>query len=115
MKATDLPLLSSVSRPTIHPDGSRAVVAVSRPDLDADRYVGQLWNVPIDGAAIPRRIRRGLNDSNPRFSPDGSALAFLRVTADGPAQLFVMDAGGGEPVQVTDQLLGVGTYRWSPD
>jgi dipeptidyl aminopeptidase/acylaminoacyl peptidase len=114
MKATDLPLLSSVSRPTIHPDGSRAVIAVSRPDLAADRYVGQLWNVPFDGGA-PRRASRGISDSNPRFSPDGALLAFLRVVGDGPAQVFVMDAAGGEPVQVTDQPLGVATYQWSPD
>ncbi|WP_394768445.1 prolyl oligopeptidase family serine peptidase [Lacisediminihabitans sp.] len=114
MKATDLPLLSSFSRPTIHPDGSRAVIAVSRPDLAADRYVGQLWSVPFDGGA-PRRASRGLNDSSPRFSPDGARLAFLRVVGDAPAQVFVMDAAGGEPVQVTDQPLGVGIFRWSPD
>ncbi|TXN31843.1 S9 family peptidase [Lacisediminihabitans profunda] len=114
MKATDLPLLSSVSRPTVHPDGSRAVIAVSRPDLAADRYVGQLWSVPFDGGA-PRRASRGLNDSSPRFSPDGAQLAFLRVVGDAPAQVFVMDAAGGEPVQVTDQPLGVAGYQWSPD
>jgi dipeptidyl aminopeptidase/acylaminoacyl peptidase len=114
MKATDLPLLSSVSRPTIHPDGSRAVVAVSRPDLDADRYVGQLWSVPFDGGA-PRRVSRGVNDASPRFSPHGSLLAFLRVVGDGPAQVYVMDAVGGEPVQVTDQPLGVSSFEWSPD
>ena len=88
MKATDLPLLSSLSRPTIHPDASRAVVAVSRPDLDADRTVGQLWDVPLDGGAA-KRITRGLNDSNPQFSPDGRLLAFLRSTNRGDANSTV--------------------------
>jgi dipeptidyl aminopeptidase/acylaminoacyl peptidase len=114
MKATDLPLLSSVSRPTLHPDGSRAVVAVSRPDLAADRIVGQLWSVRFDGSA-PSRISRGLNDSNPRFSPDGRLLAFVRSTADSPGQLHVMSASGGEPVALTDTKLGVGTFCWAPD
>ena len=114
MKATDLPLLSSVSRPTIHPDGTRAVTAVSRPDLVADRVVGQLWSVNLDGSGA-RRISRGVNDSSPRFSPDGALLAFVRSLGDGPGQLHVMAAAGGEALQVTDQKLGISGWRWSPD
>ncbi|AEG43540.1 S9 family peptidase [Isoptericola variabilis] len=114
MRPTDLPLVRTVSAPAVHPDGSRAVVAVTRPDLDADAYVGQLWTVPLDGGE-PRRLTRGFRDTAPRFSPDGSLLAFLRATPDGPPQLFVVDARGGEPVPVTDRRLGVTDFRWSPD
>ena len=114
MKPSDLPLLSSVSRPTIHADGTRAVTAVSRPDLDADRAVGQLWSVDLDGSGA-RRITRGVSDSSPRFSPDGTLLAFVRSPNEGPGQLYVMAASGGEPLQLTDQKLGIGAWRWSPD
>jgi len=114
MKATDLPLLSSVSRPTIHPDGTRAVTAVSRPDVDADRVVGQLWSVNLDGSGA-HRITRGVSDSSPRFSPDGALLAFVRSLGDGPGQLHIMAANGGEALQVTDQKLGITAWRWSPD
>jgi dipeptidyl aminopeptidase/acylaminoacyl peptidase len=115
VKATDLPLLTNLSRPTIHPDGSRAVFATSTPDLDADAYVGQLWSVPLDGSAGPSRITRGFSDSSPRFSPDGTRIAFLRSDGESPAQLQVMAAAGGEPVAATDEKLGVGTFEWSPD
>ena len=114
MKPSDLPLLSTVSRPTIHPDGSRAVTAVSRPDLDADRAVGQLWSVDLAGSGA-RRITRGVSDSSPQFSPDGTLLAFVRSPAEGPGQLHIMAANGGEPLQLTDQKLGIGIWRWSPD
>ena len=114
MKPSDLPLMSRVSRPTIHPDGSRAVTAVSRPDLDADRSVGQLWSVDLHGSGA-RRITRGTSDSSPRFSPDGSLLAFVRSSSDGPGQLYISAASGGEPVQLTNQKLGIGAWRWSPD
>jgi len=114
MKPSDLPLLSSVSRPTIHPDGTRAVTAVLRPDLDADRTVGQLWSVMLDGSGS-RRITRGVSDSTPRFSPDGRVLAFVRSPGEGAGQLHIMSAEGGEVLQLTDQKLGIGAWRWSPD
>ena len=45
MKIADLELLQSVGRPTVAPDGSRAVVEVSHPSFEADSNVGQLWEV----------------------------------------------------------------------
>ena len=114
MKATDLPLLSTLSHPTIHPDGSRAIVAVSHPDLSADRNVGQLWNVDLPSGER-RRFTRGVADGSPAFSPDGALLAFTRTDADGNGQVFVTVAQGGEPVQVTDAPLGIEEYVWSPD
>jgi dipeptidyl aminopeptidase/acylaminoacyl peptidase len=115
VKATDLPLLSTVSRPTVHPNGGRAVVSVTRPDFAADAYVGQLWSVPLTGHAAPRRMTRGFRDSAPQFSPDGRLLAFLRSGPRGAPQLFVVDASGGEPVQASDLMLGVTTFVWSPE
>jgi dipeptidyl aminopeptidase/acylaminoacyl peptidase len=115
MKAPDVPLLRTVSRPTIHPDGSRAVVSLTRADFAADDYVGQLWSVSLHGKPTPRRVTRGHRDTAPRFSPDGRLLAFLRSSPGDPAQLFVVDAAGGEPVQVTNVPLGVSDFRWRPD
>ncbi len=115
MKATDLDLLTSVSAPTIHPNGGRAVVSVTRPDLGADAYVGQLWTVQLTGHAAPKRFTRGFRDTAPKFSPDGRLVAFLRAPVKGPAQLHVVDAAGGEPVPVTDRKLGVSEFAWSPD
>ncbi len=116
MKPEHLPLLISVSAPAVHPDGSRAVVAATRPDFDADTYVGQLWNIPVDPEKLPRRITRGFKDTAPAFSADGLALAFLRVAGPGAKpQLFVVEAGGGEPRQLTGRVLGVESFAWSPD
>lgn len=115
MKAEQLPLLNSVSSPAAHPDGTRAVVSVTRPDFDADAYVGQLWSVAFDPAVPPRRITRGFRDTAPAFSPDGRVLAFLRVAPDSKPQLHVVEADGGEPQAITEQKLGVSQFSWSPD
>lgn len=114
MRAVDITSLVTVGRPSIAPDGAFAVFATSRPDLDADRNVGQIWRVELpDGA--PRRLTRGVADSQPQVSPEGSRVAFVRGDADGTAQVFVIPAAGGEPVQATDARGGVGSYAWSPD
>ena len=115
MKPSDLPLLCTVSPPTLAPDGARVVFAVTRPDPAADAYVGQLWHGPTDGSAPAERLTRGFRDTAPQFSPDGRLVAFLRATPDGPPQLHVVRAAGGEPVAVTDQVLGVTAFAWSPD
>ncbi|NLP86105.1 S9 family peptidase [Microbacterium sp. CFH 90308] len=114
MRAEDIDKLISVGRPDIAPDGSFAVFATSRPDLVANRAVGQVWRVDLpDGA--PRRLTRGTADASPRLSPDGTRLAFVRADAKGKPQVHVVAAAGGEPVQATDAVLGVEHFAWSPD
>ncbi|GAT86839.1 peptidase S9 [Paenarthrobacter nicotinovorans] len=104
-----------MSAPAIHPDGTKAVVSVTRPDFDADTYVGQLWSVPLDNAKYPRRITRGFRDTAPSFSPDGLVLAFLRSDPGGKPQLFVVESAGGEPQRITNQAAGVDSFVWAPD
>jgi dipeptidyl aminopeptidase/acylaminoacyl peptidase len=114
VRAHDIEKLISVGWPVIAPDGSFAVFATSRPDLAANRAVGQLWRVELpDGT--PRRLTRGVADSGPRLSPDGARLAFVRGDAKGRPQIFVIPSAGGEAVQATDAQLGVEGFAWAPD
>jgi dipeptidyl aminopeptidase/acylaminoacyl peptidase len=115
VKSEHLPLLKSVSAPAVHPDGTRAVVSVLRPDFEADAYVGQLWTIPLEADKRPRRLTRGFRDVAPDFSPDGKVLAFLRAAPGGKPQLHVVDAAGGEPRLLTEAPLGVASFAWSPD
>ncbi|MCZ2827014.1 MULTISPECIES: S9 family peptidase [unclassified Modestobacter] len=115
MRPTDLSLLRVPGVPTVSPDGATAVVAVSRLDLDADEYRGQLWTVPTDGSAPARPLTHGHLDSAPVFSPDGRWLAYLSAEPKGKPQLHVLPAGGGTARRLTDHHLGAGTPVWSPD
>lgn len=114
MRASDIDKLISVGRPTIAPDGSFAVFATLRPDLEANRAVGQLWRVDLP-AGTPVRLTRGVSDAAPRLSPDGSTIVFTRADAKGKPQLWVIPSRGGEPLQVTDAPLGVEDCDWAPD
>jgi dipeptidyl aminopeptidase/acylaminoacyl peptidase len=109
---TDIERLLSVGRPALSSEGAFAVFSVTRPHLEANRTVGQLWRVDLDRGAPPRRLTRGVFDTSPALSPDDERLAFLRPDGRKRAQVFLMPAVGGEPVQVTDAPLGVGEFVW---
>ncbi|MBA2317183.1 MAG: S9 family peptidase [Euzebyales bacterium] len=115
MRTDDLARLRTPSDPTLSPDGRLAVFTLTRIDLSEDVYRSDLWAVPTDGSAPARRLTRGPRDTSPRFSPDGSWIAFLRATDDDPPQLHVMPADGGEPRQVGEHKLGASAIAWSPD
>ncbi|MCC9145448.1 MULTISPECIES: S9 family peptidase [unclassified Arthrobacter] len=115
MKPCDLPLLNSLSAPAVHPDALHCVVSVTRPDFGADAYTGQLWRVPLTQGSRPRRLTRGFRDTSPKYSADGSCLGFLRAAPGEAAQLYVLGAGSGEPVRLTDAKLVVSWFSFSPD
>ena len=48
----------------------------------------------------------------PRWSPDGTALAFVGAAPDGSNQLFTVAAQGGTPTQLTKEAGGVTAFGW---
>ncbi|WP_298750455.1 S9 family peptidase [uncultured Serinicoccus sp.] len=116
MKPSDLTAIRTLSSPTVRPDGGDVVVAVSRPDTEDNRYRSSLWRLDVtQEGAEPVRLTSSTRDSAPRYSPDGRMLAFLRAGEDGPAQLHVMRADGGDARVLTEQKLGVSSFDWSPE
>ena len=120
VKPADLALIRIPGDPALRPDGSAAAIAVRNADLTTDDYTSQLWLVDTEGAQPPRQLTQGWRDAEPRWSPDGAWLAFVRAerAADGTVgkpQLWLLPAAGGEARRLTDHPLGAGAPVWSPD
>ncbi|HEX3786553.1 MAG TPA: serine hydrolase [Pseudonocardiaceae bacterium] len=113
LRISDLAEFAVPEQPAISPDGNRIAYVLRTQDTAADRPVSSLWRVGTR-AGDPVRLTRGTADSAPAWSPEGTRLAFLRA-ADGPAQLWLLPADGGEPEELTTLPLGAGRAVWSPD
>jgi dipeptidyl aminopeptidase/acylaminoacyl peptidase len=110
-----------VANPQVSPDGSR--VAFTRVTVDAKRtgYESAIWTVSTAGAEPPVRLTGGTHDTQPRWSPDGKRLAFVRrgpkdeEGKPAPPQIAILPLGGGEARLITDLPKGASNPVWSPD
>lgn len=116
MRPEDVYELTGVSDPRLSPDGGLCAYTVWRIDRDANDYHSAIWLAPVDGSAPPRRFTAGeKRDASPRWSPDGTRLAFVSTREKDEAQLYVIPADGGEPQRVTGLKASVSDPVWSPD
>lgn len=63
-------------------------------------YAGDLYTVPVSGGEARRLTSHVGYEMFPRFSPDGTKIAFTGQY-DGNTEVFLMSAEGGEPVRLT--------------
>lgn len=103
------------SDPRISPDGRRIAYVVAPISRREEHGTSEIWIVGFDGKGN-RRLTYGLGeDTSPRFSPDGSRLAFVSDRKErGKGQLCVMRLDGGEALQVTHRKSAVSSPSWSP-
>jgi dipeptidyl aminopeptidase/acylaminoacyl peptidase len=116
MVPEDLTRIQFVTDPQLSPDGRRVAFVVTTLSEERDEYLSNIWVVDVAGG-VPRRFTAGpRRDLEPRWSPDGSRLAFLSErTAKDKLQLYVMPADGGEPTKLTALDNGVSAIAWAPD
>jgi dipeptidyl aminopeptidase/acylaminoacyl peptidase len=111
-------MMKRVGAPALSPDGKWVVVSVAEPSYDEKKEVSDLWIVPADGSAPPRRLTSSkAAEAGVDWSPDSRRLAFTAKREDDDvAQVYVLDiAGGGEARRVTSSPLAARAPRWSPD
>jgi dipeptidyl aminopeptidase/acylaminoacyl peptidase len=114
MREEDLLDLRWVADPQISPDGTRIVFTRVVVDSTADEYRTSLWEIDARGGD-PRPLTSGQRDAQPRWSPDGKTIAFVRAAEGKPAQIHLLSMAGGEATPLTRLTRGASQPTWSPD
>ncbi len=104
-----------IADPQISPDGSRVAFTRVHVDREADDYRTAIWLAGVAGGEA-RALTFGAKDRQPRWSPDGRTLAFVR-TPEGSTEgeLWLLPTGGGEARKLVALAGGVSSPAWSPD
>lgn len=76
---------------------------------------GDLWTVPLTGGLAARLTSGVGEESHPRFSPDGSSIAYTASYDGGNADVFVIPTGGGVPRRLTWHPAADAVNGWTPD
>jgi dipeptidyl aminopeptidase/acylaminoacyl peptidase len=98
----------------ISPDGNRIVYVRVSHDIMTDRARRNLWIVDATGANNRPLRSEAKNFSSPRWSPDGTRLAYVSA-AEGSPQLYVRWMDSGQTALLTNLVEAPGAIAWSPD
>ncbi|GAP68939.1 uncharacterized N-terminal domain of tricorn protease [Bacteroidales bacterium 6E] len=112
LSAVILCLMSSV---TALAESSRLL---RQPDINAEKIVfvsgGDIWTSNLDGSQLLRITSTPAVESEPRFSPDGTKIAFNSNRA-GVLAVYVVASTGGTPERLTWYPAASRVKGWTPD
>lgn len=84
---------------------------------DRDNDTSGIYVMNGDGSNVVQLVDDpAVHEMSPIWSPDGSLIAYITMSADGTmlGGVFIIDAQGGEPILVDDNFA-YGPATWSPD
>ena len=106
--------LEYATDPQISPGGEQVAYVRRSNDIMTDRTRSNIWLVAPDGSDHRPLLSGTANFSSPRWSPDGTRLAYLS-TAERGSQLYVRWMDTGQTALVTNIQESASNIAWSPD
>jgi dipeptidyl aminopeptidase/acylaminoacyl peptidase len=103
------------------PDSKRLVVTAAKGNGDDNWYIANLFAInAITGAIKPLLERPGIQIAGPRWSPDGTEIAFIGgLMSDEPApggDVYAVSADGGTMRNLTpDMKMTANSLNWARD
>ena len=110
----DVFALEYASDPQISPGGNQIVYVRNSMDIMKDRKVSSLWIVDADGGNHRKLTSREVRETSPKWSPDGSRIAFVSATDNG-SEIYVYWLGSGKFARLTQLEKSPSGLNWSPD
>jgi dipeptidyl aminopeptidase/acylaminoacyl peptidase len=102
------------------PDSSRLAYTAAKGSGDNNWWIAQLYTVNVSAGAVTQVYRPELQIACPKWSPDGSKIAFISgiMSDEGSTggDIFVVPAAGGVPAQnlTPDRRSSPSWIRWMP-
>jgi len=114
LSASDMFTIETASDPQISPDGVWVAYVRNWSDAITDKRYSNIWLVKSDGTGHRPVTSGKTHDASPRWSPDGTRLAY---TSDkgGSGQLYVRWNDTGESIALTNGAIPPAGPTWSPD
>src|SRR6266850_616213 len=106
--------LQTATDPQISPDGKKIVYVRRFADPMTDKRYSNLWVINSDGSDHRPLTTGNRSDASPRWSPDGTRIAYLS-DADGKQQLYVRWMDTGQTARITNLDQAPDAIAWSPD
>ncbi|MCD6115834.1 S9 family peptidase [bacterium] len=114
MQISDLWKFNRIGALSLSPDGERIAYTIIRYTGRNLKKESDIFLVNKDGGQPKQLTTSPGFDGNPRWSPDGSLLAFLSDRS-GERQIFAIPLDGGEARQIRTVKGGIEDFVWSPD
>jgi len=87
-----------------HASLAQQTLLLRQPDISADKlafvYAGDIWVANQDGSNPRRLTSSPAEESSPRFSPDGTQIAFA-ASYENNLDAYVISTSGGQPLRLT--------------
>ena len=106
--------LARIGDPQVSPDGRLVAFQVQTIDVIDNKRITQIYVTPMAGGMARQITQAGQDNERPRWSPDSRRIAFVSDRG-GSSQIWLMDADGGNPRQVTNLSTEAGGVLFSRD
>lgn len=113
-EAIDIFNLEYADDPQVSPDGKSVVFVRKSNDIMSDRTNSNIWIASADGKSQRPLLSGQKSFSQPRWSPDGSRIAYIS-NLEGSPQLYVRWMDSGETALLTNIQKSASNISWSPD
>ena len=107
--------LEWVANPQVSPDGSQIVYQRRGMDVMEDRRTSALWTLNADGTDHTKLTSRAPDESSPRWSPDGSKIAFTSSADDHGTEIYIHWVAQNKTARITQLPNAPSGLSWSPD